>query len=277
MKLIVLYGPENSGKTITLKIVYERLKKYNLLETHWFRYYDHDRAHLDFRDVLVFPYIDNRVLKDKSEEDSTEIENILASLSELNQNNTNSFKLSLESKRKKQKASTKNVPEEIETEKKLNWCESFPLQPYTQSEFGRKIQKFEDYNKSMFPKESEYEPAYGDDLIPIGCYKVGFVLEGDFGFVHTSNYWAQNNRNLYKHLLELVNCDTIICACSELSANTPVQQKPLLCIAFFAIYCFLNNIPIQLFHVNSISLTDKHWTTRNIENEKIANQIIQLI
>ena len=36
MKLIVLYGEENSGKSITLKRVYERLKKENLLETNWF-------------------------------------------------------------------------------------------------------------------------------------------------------------------------------------------------------------------------------------------------
>lgn len=53
MKLIVLYGPENSGKTTTLKIVYEVLKQFNLLETHWFKYYDDDCKRNDFRDTLV--------------------------------------------------------------------------------------------------------------------------------------------------------------------------------------------------------------------------------
>ena len=53
MKLIVLYGPENSGKTTTLKMVYEVLKQFNLFDSHFFKYYNRDREHTDFRDVLV--------------------------------------------------------------------------------------------------------------------------------------------------------------------------------------------------------------------------------
>ncbi len=277
MKLIVLYGPKDSGKTTTLKMVYEKLKKENGCETNCFAYYDSDRAHLDFRDVLVFPYTDNRVLEDKNEEPSIVVEDILATLSELNHNNTASFKLSLEGKSKKQKVSPQNVSEEIKSMKNISCCESFPLKPYTLSEFEKNIHQFEVYNKAMFPKESEYEPMSDDDLTQIDGYKVGLVLEGDFGFVHTNDYWAKNNRNLYGHLIELIHCDTIICACSEFSASAPVQQKPLLCIAYFVIYCFLNNIPIQLFRVDSIYLAGKHWTTKNDENDKIANRIIQLI
>ena len=53
MKLIVLYGEEKSGKTTTLKMVYEKLKQFNQVETRWFKYCDSDREHNDFRDVLV--------------------------------------------------------------------------------------------------------------------------------------------------------------------------------------------------------------------------------
>ena len=53
MKLIVLYGPENSGKTMTLKRLYETLKQHNVYETKCFKFYDSDHLHNDFRDVLV--------------------------------------------------------------------------------------------------------------------------------------------------------------------------------------------------------------------------------
>lgn len=52
MKLIVLYGPANSGKTTSLKIVYEVLKHINLRETNVFKYLDIN-FYLDFLDKLV--------------------------------------------------------------------------------------------------------------------------------------------------------------------------------------------------------------------------------
>ncbi|MBR4625306.1 MAG: hypothetical protein IKO56_07215 [Alphaproteobacteria bacterium] len=277
MKLIVLYGPKDSGKTTTLKVVYEKLKKKNVCETNWFAYYDSDRAHLDFRDVLVFPYTDNRVLDDKNEGHLTAIESILSTLNGLNDKNTNSFNLLLERERKKEEQESQKNSKENKSVNPLNGDVSFPSRSYSPYELEEKIQNLEKYNKTMHPKESDYEPVFGDDLTQFDCYKVGFVLEGDFGFVHTNDYWAKNNRNLYRHLTELIHCNTIICACSEFSASAPVQQKPLLCIAYFVIYCFLNNIPIQLFPVDSIYLAGKRWATRNVENEKIANQIIKQI
>jgi len=51
MKVIVLTGPSSSGKTITLKIVYEYLKEINEEETNSFHYLD--SAKKDFYDVLV--------------------------------------------------------------------------------------------------------------------------------------------------------------------------------------------------------------------------------
>lgn len=51
MKLIVLYGPEDSGKTTTLEIVYERLKRINVQNTNMFCYLDDIQR--DFIDVLV--------------------------------------------------------------------------------------------------------------------------------------------------------------------------------------------------------------------------------
>ncbi len=51
MKLIVLYGPENSGKTTTLEIVYERLKRISIPRaTNYFFYLDGIQR--DFIDVL---------------------------------------------------------------------------------------------------------------------------------------------------------------------------------------------------------------------------------
>ena len=66
MKLIVLYGDGNSGKTITLKMVYERLKKYNLLDVNCFRYYDRECHHYDFRDVLVFKKDQNFAIEESN-------------------------------------------------------------------------------------------------------------------------------------------------------------------------------------------------------------------
>ena len=50
MKLIVLYGPENSGKTTTLEIVYERLKRISVVNLNKFWYLDEIQR--DFIDVL---------------------------------------------------------------------------------------------------------------------------------------------------------------------------------------------------------------------------------
>ena len=51
MKLIVLYGPENSGKTTTLEIVYERLKRISIPRaTNMF--WSLDGIQRDFIDVL---------------------------------------------------------------------------------------------------------------------------------------------------------------------------------------------------------------------------------
>ncbi|MDD6001582.1 MAG: hypothetical protein PUC50_05225 [Bacteroidales bacterium] len=52
MKLIVLYGPANSGKTTSLKKVYEVLKHINIRETNVFKYLDIN-FYLDFLDKLV--------------------------------------------------------------------------------------------------------------------------------------------------------------------------------------------------------------------------------
>ena len=54
MKLIVLYGPENSGKTTTLKIVYGVIKKHNEEEQKRFLYVDRNQFN-DYIDVLKVP------------------------------------------------------------------------------------------------------------------------------------------------------------------------------------------------------------------------------
>ena len=50
MKLIVLQGPENSGKTTTLKKIYERLKCINAADSNYFEYVDSNLR--DFNGVL---------------------------------------------------------------------------------------------------------------------------------------------------------------------------------------------------------------------------------
>ena len=53
MKLIVLYGGGKTGKTTSLKIVYEVLKRMNHEETNVFEYLDTQYHYRDFLDVLV--------------------------------------------------------------------------------------------------------------------------------------------------------------------------------------------------------------------------------
>lgn len=64
MKLIVLYGPEKSGKTTTLKMVYEVLKRVNQKENHAFRYVDINK-YLDFLDILDLEHKQTQDVIDK--------------------------------------------------------------------------------------------------------------------------------------------------------------------------------------------------------------------
>lgn len=70
MELIVLYGPNNSGKTTSLKIVYEVLKSINIKETNVFRYVDRTWF-LDFLDALELNPAFTKTCIDKCLDNST--------------------------------------------------------------------------------------------------------------------------------------------------------------------------------------------------------------
>ncbi len=259
MKLIVLYGPEKSGKTTTLKMVYEQLKPFNLSETYWFKYYDSNRAHLDFRDVLALDYAKITAIKvDYKYKDYSDcisqildecvINKILSDKSKIKVNYDTIEKLVTKIK-------------QIINDKKSDNTNTI----YTIEELTKEIEKLEaiDPKKQSDINKNKEVLKCGKDFNNINGYKVGFVLEGDYGFVH----YARHSRNLYEHLKQLIGCDTIICACS--AKNVPFLRQPFLCVLFFIAYYILQNghCSLQLLVVNS-----------NRYNEQVvANRIVSLI
>lgn len=251
-KLIVLFGPEDSGKTTTLKKVYELLKPFNMSETRRFKYYDSDYSVSDFQDVLIFD-------SPKTISDSVTSTHPSSSYTI---NNTEDYNAVL-TRLKKIFSSYEQIDSIEKLDELLKKCDS--------------VEKFDNVIKELENDTNKKTDEKINDVVQKDEYRVGFSLEGDYGFKHyQTEYWAKHSRNLYENLIELNDCNTIICACSKYPAGT-IDQQPLLCILFFIIYCYLTSIPLQIHLVESIPLPKTQWDTKNRENAKIANKIINLI
>lgn len=254
MKLIVLKGEENSGKTITLKRVYERLKQYNVLESKIFKYYDSDHLHNDFRDVLVLDRTKPIVVPlsfdstdDVKEYDGKSIDDIKAVLCdsdepELPKNNS--------------EHKSKNVAQQTTTTPEIVYGEN-----------------------SLSPKiDKEHLQDLIDDvkkLNPDTLAMIGFALEGDYGFEHekTEESFTTHNRNLYNHLEELRLCDIIICACSKLNNTNDPKKIPVNCIiTFLEKYASILNITVCV--VKSIKHNDTDdWEKIIKDDDSIVDRI----
>ena len=217
MKLIVLKGNPQTGKTTILKMVYEMLKKINVEETHCFKYYDSDHDYNDFRDVLVI-----------DKEQILSVEDVMS-----DGNNDKPVNI--------------NCVEHLK-----HFFPTYEVINSSNEELEKSIQILEKCNKDK--NEFQQSPKY-EDVLPIECLnklqnisqkylKIGFVLEGDYGFLHRKSQWAKHPRNLYRQLKQMMVCDIIICACS----NTPYgwRYDPYYCLFCFIEYCVLKSIPVQL-------------------------------
>ena len=263
MKLIVLKGKPNTGKTTTLKMVYEMLKEINVEETHCFKYYDSDHDYNDFRDVLV-------IKKKENESKSPYVE--LKTIDDLKQ----------------------YFPE---YSKYFDTFESI----------GKEVKDLEEKNRIQFQLYSLEDNVTSNiclDLTKIDgndLETIGLVLEGDYGFVHSKDScWSEHSRNLYENLKQLINCDTIICACSEPSLrrikkeNEKLKFQPYFCLFCFIAYCIKSTFaPIQIIELETIKKEnqDEGEKKKRISKEEqkkiqqtfleedmvLANQILNLI
>ena len=257
-KLIVLFGPENSGKTTTLKIAYELTKRDNLEETKWFKYYDDQKAHNDFRDVLILEQkviskINNQDIKSQYfiiNEDNQD--DIIKEIVSFVQNTINS---DVEIKDKEGKKE--------EDVKKIEWSKLNDLK-----------------NKNEETHSPEKRP---NELVPfIDKYKVAFVLEGDYGFTHHNTQCSYPKLNLYTHLKNVEICDAIVCACSVVK-KTGIKYQPLSCLILFILDCLSAYKSIQVYMIYNAGIKcvrklDKTvWTRRNTRNQMIGKLIHSLI
>jgi len=206
MKLIVLYGPENSGKTTTLKMVYDELKNVNALETNQFNYIDKepkvgtsslkgvDVCRLDYRDILLIDK--SKLSKNINASDSATIVEYMECCSD-------EFPECIQ-----------KVDKEMERYNGLTETEQDSI---TVSDCNRycevkKLESVAEYIKKV-------------NLIdPQNIQSVGIVTQGDYGYRCKSSA-----KNLYQLLDNLKSCDTIICACSHNS------QNPILCVKDFVL------------------------------------------
>ncbi|MBO7598173.1 MAG: hypothetical protein J6T70_14130 [Bacteroidales bacterium] len=272
MKLIVLQGPENSGKTTTLKIVYEQLKKWNLLETHCFKYYDSDGGHRDFRDVLL---VERQTILDSIPADvkksSTNIKEYCGADTSIIAEAFSSIDLPF-----------------------LNEIEANRIEDYIKSEM-KKINDFVDDEEDDFEdSDIDFDSVCDDALQKPDVKKLisdvanlcsddlgtlGIVLEGDYGFVHkkTRGSTTHHSRSLYNHLWELRFCDTVICACSILAGVTTPSMKPANCVAKFIIDYVKTVGSITFYVLSTVSCTKKGWKKKIATDTVIANQIVSLI
>ena len=277
MKLIVLYGPENSGKTTTLKMVYKKLKELNLLETHCFKYYDEDAHHNDFRDVLVLKKSemeDVTVSNDNPKRrwyDGTNPQDIKDAFPDGDDVNTMTF----------DDAELNDMVEfesEVETDDVAD--ETDVLEPDVDVECDADSDSENaDSNCQLQAPDLNALITETATLEPKDLFLVGMSLEGDYGFLHDrkpNSSWTWHNRNLYKNLKEFLFCDTIVCACSVLHAAPTAKYKPVNCvIKFLRDFAASNSILFRVIHSNPHGKDG--WNKKLKDDETIANEIVSLI
>lgn len=281
MKLIVVCGPENSGKTTILKMAYEELKKINIEETHWFKYYDDNNHHYDFRDVLVLDEdktsITNPILeKNFKEEISKLIDEIKKQNYKIDDNKNDD-----ENEEDNDNEDNKNTEKlKLEIDKDLKDFNDISFElflPSNNSNLKAEIKKQEQENKRFQQDHDEYLYRLPENTpTPLRNIKkktVGFVLEGDYGFLPPSTaWWAKHCQNLYTHLKNVEDCDVIICACSLLHGKTILQQ-PLLCLIQFIYDCIKKGILTDL-HLNCVKYPVlNRWKARILSNKKIVDWV----
>lgn len=274
MKLIVLYGPENSGKTTILKMVYEQVKKKNLVETHWFKYYDDNCEHNDFRDVLVIE--DDKVIETKPlilSNFEDEVKKIIEDL-------------------KSQDYKIEVIPKDENGNKMETITEKLQIHNDDDTFTDFNDVSFEQFIKIDKTKLQENQEKQILDFIRLLCREpenyptsisgfdgktVGFITEGDFGFIAPStSWWAKHHQNLYTHLKNLEECDVIICACSLLHKKT-VFQQPLLCLVQFIYECFIKGSLTGLCRKYAPYPLPNSWPSRMRSNQPIVDWIISHI
>ncbi len=201
MKLIVLYGPDRSGKTTTLKMVYDELKKINVLETNQFDYIDKepqgwafslngvDVCRHDFRDIL---FVDRtRMLQFVNDN------NVTYNESECIVCNCDNFEKTI-----KKIDMEKNA-------KKIGLAQN--IYPYSKN---NTIQSIEERIDELKLQKSQMLKS------------IGIATQGDYGYG-----CKQPAKDVYQLLNGLKRCDTIICACSYMPQNQ--QNSPLNCVIDF--------------------------------------------
>lgn len=209
MKLIVLYGPEDSGKTTTLKMVYDELKKINLFETNQFRYVDKeprgttsfinvDVCRLDFRDILyILPFCGTNYNMSQKNQPSQKYNDLMI-------------------------FESKDLKKYIEIADKT-------IQLYrdmSESDQDSIVDLNEDLSFTNNVNDVLSADKYISKVntVDLNSVKtVGIVTQGDYGYLCKTKA-----KNLYKLLDELKKCDTIVCACS---AGNP--SKPIDCVLNF--------------------------------------------
>lgn len=253
-KLIVLFGPENSGKTTTLKIAYELTKQDNTEETKWFKYYDDQKAHNDFRDVLIL---------DRSNTNNDKHGDFL-----INEDNQDEVIKKMVSFIRNTIICDDEIKDKEEEVKKIKWNEWDNLK-----DFKKKVM--------TFTMDEEERPNNLYDFKD--KYKVAYVLEGDYGFIHHDNKGSYPKLNLYTHLKNVELCDTIVCACSVVK-KSGYQYQPLSCLIYFILKYLLTYKSIQVYMIYngaSIKRTRRFdptvWPRRNNRNQKNGQFIYSLI
>ena len=272
MKLIVLYGDGNTGKTITLKMVYERLKKHNLLDVNCFRYYDRECHHYDFCDVLVFKKDQNFAIEESNAglaevqtiKEDANFEDLRKHFPEIDDEDV----ISKISGKSCEIGSDEPVDQEESNEELEVDDVPFNLQDAEQSENSEKLVK----------------PNLEQIIEKIKSLKVeelqliGLSLEGDYGFTHKispKSPSTMHTRSLYKNLEELSFCDTIICACSKVDKTLSPTCKPANCIAwFFKKYAKSKAITMYVVETKHCC---RSWSPRKNANEKNANAILSVV
>lgn len=246
MKLIVLYGDENTGKSITLKIAYEMLKQSNKRETKWFKFYDSDFNHNDFRDVLIVdkhkPY------------GITKASAVIGRIEDIPFDWFSDY--------------DPNFFDPVGIVKGLDSLEQI-VHKYEEKNIEQNCKGDSDYVVCQPTPNPASVRCNPDEL------KVGFSLEGDYGFVHQNIFWARHSRNLYRNLVELSDCDVVICACSNLKSASSFFEQPISCLIFFLLYCIFNGIPINLYWEGSTHYS--FWPQRIREDKILANKLLSYI
>lgn len=215
MKLIVLYGPEKSGKTTTLKMVYDVLKKLNICEEKRFNYLD-PNMFLDFRDVLIIerPDFSKLLIKEnKSKNDDEDFDNNYPSIED-------------ESPIHDEKSPLDNIfpdyiGEEDDENDELDEEDSFDEEldnDNVDDESSNLVDTLPNKkNKTELPNSNDTR-------------KVGIILDGDYGCVNGECVCKKyrNHKRLCNNIQDFQDCDIIICACSQKKLSK--IEKPSNCI-----------------------------------------------